>query len=131
MTQDQDINQRSGITPSIAGSIDSVNLLKDAARDICALAKQHQQDGLLLLSLLRDLEQIHRRIRVDYFESALPQTRNDLYQFVRDIEDKGGWPYIERMRLRDLLKNLELRDVSEEGTTEKTNSQPQQELPEV
>jgi hypothetical protein len=84
-----------------------------------------------LLSLLRDLEQIHRRIRVDYFESALPQTRNDLYQFVRDIEDKGGWPYIERMRLRDLLKNLELQNVSEEGTTEKTNSQPQQESPEV
>jgi hypothetical protein len=120
MTQDQDID-----------SIDSVNLLKDTARNIFALAKQHQQDALLLLSLLRDLEQIHRRIRVDYFESALPQTRNDLYQFVRDIEDKGGWPYIERMRLRDLLKNLELQNVSEEGTTEKTNSQPQQESPEV
>ena len=132
MTQDQDINQRSEQASSIAGairhpegmsadssphgevisdSIDSVSLLKDTARDICALAEQHQQDSLFLLSLLRDLEQIHRRIRVDYFESALPQTRNDLYQVVRDIEDKGGWPYIERMRLRDLLKNLEPQEI--------------------
>ena len=146
MTQDRDIDQQLEPASSIAeaksadssphdgvisDSIDSVNLLKDTARDVCALAEQHQHDGLLLLSLLRDLEQIHRRIRVDYFESALPQTRNDLYQFVREIEDKGGWPYIERMRLRDLLKNLELRNVLGEGNTEKTNSQQQQESPEV
>ncbi|MEY2834005.1 MAG: hypothetical protein RLZZ574_3264, partial [Cyanobacteriota bacterium] len=45
-------------------------------------------------------------------ESALPQTRNDLYKFVKDIEEKGGWPYIERMRLTDLLKNLELSEFN-------------------
>lgn len=74
------------------------------------LAKENQNDSLFLLSLLRDLEQIHRQIRINYFESALPQTRNDLYQFVKDIEEKGGWPYIERMKLTDLLKNLELSE---------------------
>jgi len=100
MTQDQDIN-----------AINSVSLLKDTAQDLCDLAKEHQHESLWLLSLLRDLEQIHRQIRVDYFESALPQTRNDLYQFVKEIEEKGGWPYIERMRLRDLLKNLEFDEV--------------------
>ena len=100
MTLDRDIN-----------AIDSVNLLKDTAQDLCALAKEHQHESLFLLSLLRDLEQIHRQIRVTYFESALPQTRNDLYQFVKDIEEKGGWPYVERMRLRDLLKNLEFDEV--------------------
>ena len=100
MTQDRDIN-----------AVNSVSLLKDTARDLCALAKKHQHESLYLLSLLRDLEQIHRQIRVNYFESALPQTRNDLYQFVKDIEEKGGWPYIERMRLRDLLHNLEFDEV--------------------
>jgi len=105
MTQDPDIN-----------AINSVSLLTDTAQDLCALAKENQHDSLFLLSLLRDLEQIHRQIRVDYFESALPQTRNDLYQFVKDIEEKGGWPYIERMRLRDLLQSLELNGIKTPGT---------------
>ena len=157
MTQDQDINQRSEqrsdpasakdarerrlrqasskrSSPNgevISDSIDSVSLLKDTARDICALAEQHQQDSLLLLSLLRDLEQIHRRIRVDYFESALPQTRHDLYRFVRDIEDKGGWPYIERMRLRDLLKNLEPKEVIADIAMGDSSLQQQSESEEI
>jgi hypothetical protein len=100
MTQDQDIN-----------AINSVSLLTDTAQNLCALAKENQNDSLFLLSLLRELEQIHRQIRVNYFESALPQTRNDLYQFVKDIEEKGGWPYIERMRLRDLLQSLKFDEI--------------------
>lgn len=111
MTQDQGSN-----------SMESDSLLKDSTRNICALAEQHQQDSLFLLSLLRGLEEIHRRIRVDYFESALPQTRHDLYQFVRDIEDKGGWPYIERMRLRDLLKNLEPDQIKKNDISNESNS---------
>ena len=102
MTQDQDLN-----------SIGSDSVLKDTVRDICALAEKHRNDSLFLLSLLRDLEKIHRKIRVEFFEGALPQTRNDLYQFVRDVEEKGGWPYIERMRLRDLLQNIELERQTE------------------
>lgn len=132
MTQDRDrdIHQRleqalptNGVRSRIeacSDSIDSISLLKDAAKDICALAEKHQQNSLILLSLLRDLEQIHRRIRVDYFESALPQTRNDLYKFIRDIEEKGGWPYIERMRLQDLLKNLEPGDLTTNTVKEKS-----------
>jgi hypothetical protein len=98
MTQDQDIN-----------SIDSDSVLKNTARDLRVLAEKHRSDSIFLLSLLRDLEAIHRQIRVEFFEAALPQTRNDLYQFVRNIEEKGGWPYIERMRLKDLLQHLELQ----------------------
>lgn len=86
----------------------SGSILEDTARDICALAEKNSNDSLYLLSLLRDLEKIHRQIRVELFEKALPQTRNELYQFVKDIEEKGGWPYIERMRLKDLLQNIEL-----------------------
>ena len=100
MTQERDIND-----------INSVSLLADTAQELYTLAEKNQNQSLVLLSLLRDLEAIHRQIRVKYFETALPQTRNDLYKFVRDIEEKGGWPYIERMRLRDLLKNLEFEEV--------------------
>ncbi len=83
------------------------NLLTSSSSKIWHLAKQHSQDTLFLLSLLRNLEAIHRQIRTEMFEPSLPTTRNDLYQLVKDIEEKGGWPYIERMRLRDILKNLE------------------------
>ncbi len=91
-------------------NIGSHSILKDTARDICALAEENSGDSLYLLSLLRDLEKIHRQIRVEFFEGALPKTRNDLYQFERDIEEKGGWPYIERMRLKDLLRNIDLEE---------------------
>ena len=100
MTQDRDIN-----------SIDSDDLLKKTAKDIYVLAERHRDDSLFLLSLLRDLEQIHRQIRVQYFQTALPATRHDLYRFVKDIEEKGGWPYIERMRLKDLLQNINHNDL--------------------
>ena len=96
MTQNRDIH-----------SVDLDSLLADVAKDLFALAEKNQHDNLFLLSLLRSLEQIHRQIRVNYFDLALPQTRNDLYQFVREIEEQGGWPYIERMRLKELLQNLE------------------------
>ncbi len=102
MTEDRDTS-----------NIDSDGILKDTAKDICALAENNRGDSLFLLSLLRDLEKIHRQIRVEFFEAALPQTRNDLYQFVREIEEKGGWPYIERMRLKDLLRNINLEKKAE------------------
>jgi hypothetical protein len=114
MTQDQDIN-----------AINSVSLLTDTAQNLCSLAQENQNDSLFLLSLLRELEQIHRLIRVNYFESALPQTRNDLYQFVKDIEEKGGWPYIERMRLRDLLQSLQLDEFK--TLTENVKPRPESE----
>ena len=113
MTQNRDIN-----------SIDLDSFFRDFARELCALAEKNQNDNLFLLSLLRNLEQIHRHIRVNYFETALPQTRNDLYQFVRDIEEKGGWPYIERMRLRELMQNIE-RDTSQTDLAQQSSDKSQ------
>lgn len=95
MTHDQDDHK-----------IDLDSVLRDTAKSLLTLAERHRDDSLLLLSLLRDLEKIHRQIRVEFFENGLPKTRNDLYHFVREIEEKGGWPYIERMRLKDLLRDL-------------------------
>ena len=111
-------------------SINSDSLLKQTAGDIYALAEKHHDDSLFLLSLLRDLEQIHRQVRVRYFQAALPETRNDLYRFVKDIEEQGGWPYIERMRLKDLLQNMNRGDFIAGSLAKNTDSQQQIE-PEV
>jgi len=73
-------------------------------------AQAYQGDCLALLKLLRVLEQLHWQIREKLFHPALPDTRNELYKLLRDIEEKGGWPYIERMKLRSLLIHLELSE---------------------
>jgi predicted transcriptional regulator len=78
------------------------------APEIQEITQQNQDDVLFLLALLRNLEQVHRQIRTTMFETSLPKTRNDLYNFVKDIEEEGGWPYIERMKLQELLKNIPL-----------------------
>ncbi|MGF1541408.1 MAG: hypothetical protein ACFCU5_13315 [Pleurocapsa sp.] len=99
-------------------TVDGDTSLQTAVREIWRLAKEHHHDILFLLDLLRSLEAIHRKIRTEMFEASLPATRNDLYQLVKDIEEKGGWPYVERMKLRELLKNMELNPSDEPpGTT--------------
>ncbi|MBE9114618.1 hypothetical protein IQ249_01790 [Lusitaniella coriacea LEGE 07157] len=75
--------------------------------EILSLAKEYQGDGLALLSLLRNLENLHRTINEELFQTSLPNSRHELYNFLRDIEETGGWPYIGRMKLRALLKNFE------------------------
>ena len=87
--------------------------LENIALDILNLAEKNQEDSLFLLSLLRSLEEIHRKIRTEMFEPSLPTTRNKLYQLVKDIEEKGGWPYIERMKLQVLIQNLTAELTSE------------------
>jgi hypothetical protein len=59
-----------------------------------------------LLEILRTLELLHREIREDLFQNALPTDRHSLYRLLRDIEENGGWPYIARLRLQDLLTKL-------------------------
>ena len=89
------------ISNNLATKLQTINT------EIQNLAEQNQDDVLFLLGLLRNLEQIHRRIRTTMFETSLPASRNHLYNLVKDIEEQGGWPYIERMKLQDLLKHLE------------------------
>lgn len=64
-----------------------------------------QDDCVALLALLRLLEQRHREIRETLFRSSLPTSRHTLYSLLRDIEINGGWPYIQRMKLRSLFEN--------------------------
>lgn len=69
------------------------------------LASKCQNDSLALLGLLRTLEQLHREIREGVFQDSLPDNRQALYNLLRDIEESGGWPYIDRMKLQSLLVN--------------------------
>lgn len=77
---------------------------------ILEIAEKYQGDCSALLALLRVVEQIHWQIREKLFSPALPNTRHELYQLLREIEEKGGWPYIERMKLRSLLIHLEFSE---------------------
>lgn len=70
------------------------------------LANQCQGDTLLLLALLRTLEKLHREIRDGVFQSSLPDNRQNLYNLLKNMESEGGWPYIQRMKLRTLLECL-------------------------
>ncbi|MEM9539827.1 MAG: hypothetical protein AAGA60_09975 [Cyanobacteria bacterium P01_E01_bin.42] len=74
---------------------------------IAALAQNHRGDDRALLSILRSLEASHRQIREELFLPALPENRQGLARLLREIEETGGWPYIERMRLRTFLQYLE------------------------
>lgn len=74
---------------------------------IASLAQNYRGDERALLAILRSLEAVHRQIREELFLQALPDNRRELSRVLRDIEEVGGWPYIERMRLRALLKYFE------------------------
>lgn len=80
--------------------------LQAMTADIQALAASHQDESLALLALLRALESTHREIQENLFQASLPDNRQALYALLKDMEEAGGWPYIERMKLRSLLSNL-------------------------
>jgi hypothetical protein len=80
--------------------------LQAIATDIQTLASRYRGNPLALLTLLRVLEHSHREIRENLFQASLPDNRQSLYALLRDIEETGGWPYIDRMKLRSLLVHL-------------------------
>ncbi|PMB02560.1 hypothetical protein CEN45_19625 [Fischerella thermalis CCMEE 5198] len=80
--------------------------LETIAEMVQSVAKNYQEDTLKLLALLRLLEGLHREIRDSLFLESLPRDRQSLYLLLKNIEEEGGWPYIQRMKLQSLLKNL-------------------------
>ncbi|WP_341527297.1 hypothetical protein WKK05_33135 [Nostoc sp. UHCC 0302] len=80
-------------------------------------AKSCQGDTIAILSLLRQLEKLHREIRDGAFQESLPSNRRQLYSLLKDIESEGGWPYIERMRIQAFLANFQ-EDSTEENSDE-------------
>jgi hypothetical protein len=87
-------------------AVTSISHIEEMAKELHEIARQSQHDPIALLHLLRTLEQVHRDIQDDYFQSALPNSRQALYAFLRDIEESGGWPYIQRWKIQALFANL-------------------------
>ncbi|MGB3668579.1 MAG: hypothetical protein WA783_07360 [Phormidesmis sp.] len=84
--------------------------LSELIQVVRTTAQQKEGDCLALLELLRLLDTLHFEIRDTLFREALPNNRQRLYQLLRDIEQEGGWPYINRMQLRELLVHIEEGD---------------------
>jgi hypothetical protein len=57
--------------------------------------------------LLRVIEALHRNIREELFQPALPTSRHELFALLRDIEAAGGWPYIYRLKIEEVCQNLD------------------------
>jgi hypothetical protein len=81
--------------------------LQTVSETIRNLAHSRAEDNLALLLLLRTLEGLHQEIRDSLFQASLPDSRQALYNLLKDIEASGGWPYIHRMKLRSLLANFQ------------------------
>jgi hypothetical protein len=81
-------------------------VLQSIATDVRNKTYSYQGDSLALLALLRLLEGLHRNIRDSLFVNSLPNDRQALYALLQNIEEEGGWPFINRMTLRSLLTNL-------------------------
>lgn len=82
-----------------------------------ALAGTWQSDTMALLALLRGLESLHREIRDSMFQASLPDNRQALYALLKNIEEEGGWPYIDRLKLRSFLINFSAEEDSTQVPT--------------
>ena len=96
-TTDPSLNPKHGSFPA---SLEEIVIRVNIASTQC------DDDPQRLVELLRTLEALHRDIRVNLLEPSLPNSRNDLYELLRDIDETGRWPYIERMKLQAFLKHL-------------------------
>jgi len=82
------------------------NELKKLVNEILCLAKKSPDNIFDVLLILRELELLHRAIRQEMLEPNLPDTRHRLYLLLKHIEEVGGWPYIERMKIKDICDKL-------------------------
>jgi len=115
MTSPEFLNPTASAAPASADAE-----LQGLSETIRALAEARQGNCLALLDLLRKLEEQHQQIRETFFREALPNNRQVLYALLRDIEINGGWPYIKRMTLTELLENLYAAE--QESSTEEAPS---------
>lgn len=80
--------------------------LKTLLNEVWNLAKSSDSDCISLVTILRELESIHRQIRQELLEPSLPDTRHNLYLLLKHIDEVGGWPYIERMKLQTICEKM-------------------------
>ena len=81
-----------------------LNTLLDQVSGLADELTAHPED---LLTLLRQLEQLHRSIQDGPFRRGLPSDRNHLFALLKQMEQSGGWPYIPRLQLRTFMDLLQ------------------------
>jgi hypothetical protein len=115
-----DLTQKGNIT-----ELETITVMVQSA------ANKYQGNSLTILALLRLLEGLHREIRDSLFLESLPSDRQALYALLKNIEEERGWPYIYRIKLQSLMKNLAENTLSElevdkttESCVEAENSTP-------
>lgn len=79
-------------------------------QDLHQLAEGLEGQPEALLTLLRELETLHRSIQDGAFRRSLPEDRQQLFALLRDMERSGGWPYIPRLQLRTFMDLLQRDD---------------------
>jgi len=89
------------------GQIADLSELEAISDRLWQLAQDQQGDTASLLQILRVVEVVHKRIRDDLFQPALPNSRHELFNLLRDIETNGGWPHIYRMKINEICQYLE------------------------
>ncbi len=81
--------------------------LEQIAEGVLKAGETRAKDVIALLDLLRLLERLHQQVRDQYFHQALPSTRRELYKLLQAMEEAGGWPYIPRMTLQELISRYQ------------------------
>jgi hypothetical protein len=78
--------------------------------EVDAIAADLEGQPTPLLTLLRQIEALHRRIQDGPFRTSLPADRHQFFTLLQAMETSGGWPYIPRLQLRTFLDLLERED---------------------
>ncbi|MDX2240772.1 MAG: hypothetical protein NW224_08825 [Leptolyngbyaceae cyanobacterium bins.302] len=102
------------------GSMESV--IEKSLETLWSSAQESQHDPIKLLGILRRLEGLHQEIRDTLFQESLPGNRQALYVLLKDIEANGGWPYIYRAKLSELLRQLTQDDLDKLLPNERSQS---------
>jgi hypothetical protein len=101
----EQFNQNLVLPKDLENNLES-KTVESLTTQIKFVATQAQSDPLELLHILRVLEELHSDICNDLFQPALPNSRHALFDILRDIETKGGWPHIYRRNLYQLFGHL-------------------------
>jgi len=96
------------------GQTTNLSELEAISDRLWQIAQEQKSNPTNLLQILRVLEAIHKRIRDDLFQPALPTSRHELFNLLRDIETNGGWPHIYRMKINEICRYLAQPEESEE-----------------
>ena len=89
---------------------DATQLQSDFSSIDCLIQEKVDQsrgDVIAHLKMLRFLERVHQDIRELHFQPALPADRHSLHNLLKEMEAEGGWPYIPKMSLRELISQEE------------------------